>query len=104
MSNLAINNRTISESIEDDFRWKLIVDSAKARVYDMIKKVKSSSKAMLGRLSQLLKISQILSEEGVKHLCEAIMKHSERLFTAKARLNSLQRIHRYKTRNRTNCQ
>lgn len=25
MSNLAINNRTISESIEDDFRWKLIV-------------------------------------------------------------------------------
>lgn len=96
MSNLAINNRTISESIEDDFRWKLIVDSDK--------KVKSSSKAMLGRLSQLLKISQILSEEGVKHLCEAMLKHSERLFTAKARLNSLQRIHRYKTRNRTNCQ
>lgn len=104
MSNLAINNRTISESIEDDFRWKLIVDSAKARVYDIIKQVKSSSKAMLGRLSQLLKISQILSEEGVKHLCEAMLKHSERLFTAKARLNSLQRIHRYKTRSRTNCQ
>lgn len=63
MSNLAINIRTISESIEDDSRWKLIVDSAKARVYDIIKQVKSSSKAMLERLSQLLTISRILSEK-----------------------------------------
>lgn len=85
MSNLAINYRTISESIEDDHRWKLIVDSAKARVYDIIKQVKSSSKAMLGRLSQHFKISQIRYEEGVKHLCYAMLKHSERLFTDKAR-------------------
>lgn len=63
MSNLAINIRTISESIEDDSRWKLIVDSAKARVYDIIKQVKSSSKAMLERLSQLLTVSRILSEK-----------------------------------------
>lgn len=63
MSNLAINIRTISESIEDDSRWKLIVDSAKARVYDIIKQVKSSSKAILERLSQLLTISRILSEK-----------------------------------------
>lgn len=63
MSNLAINIRTISESIEDDSRWKLIVDSAKARVYDIIKQVKSSSKAMLERQSQLLTISRILSEK-----------------------------------------
>lgn len=63
MSNLAINIRTISESIEDDSRWKLIVDSAKARVYDIIKQVKSSSKAMLEGLSQLLTISRILSEK-----------------------------------------
>lgn len=29
MSNLVINIRIILESIEDDFRWKLIVDSVK---------------------------------------------------------------------------
>lgn len=29
MSNLVINYRIILESIEDDYRWKLIVDSVK---------------------------------------------------------------------------
>lgn len=37
MSNLVINIRIILESIEDDFRWKLIVDSVKVWVYDIIK-------------------------------------------------------------------
>lgn len=51
MSNLVINNRIILESIEDEFRWKLIVDSVKVWVYDMIKKVKFLFKVMLGWLS-----------------------------------------------------
>lgn len=41
---------------------------------------------MSGRLSQHSKLSRILYQEGAKHLSEAMLKHSERLFTTKARL------------------
>lgn len=41
---------------------------------------------MSGRLSQRSKLSSLLSQGGTKQLGEAVLKHSERLSSAKARL------------------
>lgn len=79
-----------SDNIQDNSKWKPVLDSTKIKVCDVIKGLKvpnkPSSMTMSGRLSRRSKLSSILSQGGTKQLGEAVMKHSERLSSAKARL------------------
>lgn len=79
-----------SDSLQENSKWKAVLDSTKTKVCDVIKCLKvqnkPSSMTMSGRLSQRSKLSSFLSQGGTKQLGEAVLKHSERLSSAKARL------------------
>ena len=81
--------RTV-ESVEENSKWKTVVNETVLRVQDLIEKVKVPSKPsstkMSTRLSQHSKHSVLRSEGAVKQISEAMLKHSELLASAKARL------------------
>ena len=78
------------ESVVENSKWKTVVDETVSRVQDLIEKVKVLSKPlsskMSKRLSQHSKHSVLFSEGAVKQISEAMLKHSELLASAKARL------------------
>lgn len=71
-----------SDNIQDNSKWKPVLDSTKIKVCDVIKGLKvpkkPSSMTMSGRLSRRSKLSSLLSQGGTKQLGEAVLKHPER--------------------------
>lgn len=78
------------ESVEENSKWKTVVNETVLRVQDLIEKVKVPSKhvssKMSTRLSHHSKHSVLRSEGAVKQISETMLKHSELLASAKARL------------------
>ena len=71
--------RTV-ESVEENSKWKIVVNETVLRVQDLIEKMKVTSKPLSSKmstgLSQHSKHSVLRSEGAVKQLSEAMLKYS----------------------------